>query len=215
MGLLYPMPSWTHRDCMKLSECNRPGSAYSGICNEDGSCDCEGDSFYSRGVGPNATCHYIPVEDMTYIQPVLKYVGYALAGIQVLFSVVCIFWTNYYKEHHIVRKSQPIFLTLVYLGCCIMCLSIFSLSVEAGYPSSSTKLVDVACMTSPWLLVIGFAIAFSALFAKVWRIRKVLNNAASMRRVIVRPKDVAVIMIGLISLETGILIAWQILAPLK
>ena len=42
-----------------------------------------------------------------------------------------------------------------------------------GEPDPSVMRVDAACMALPWLFSIGFAIIFSALFAKIWRIRMV------------------------------------------
>jgi len=74
---------------------------------------------------------------------------------------------------------------------------------------------DIACMASPWLFGIGFIVAFSALFAKIHRLRKVMINAQRYKRIKVEPKDVITIMLVLLSLETAILLIWQLVAPLQ
>jgi len=45
-------------------------------------------------------------------------------------------------------------------------------------------------MALPWLLSMGFSIAMSALFAKLWRINRLFNASNSFRRVCVNAKDV-------------------------
>merc|ERR1712190_413399 len=125
--------------------------------------------------------------------------------------------------------SQPIFLVLVSVGCMILILSIIPLLVEGEYryqqhpitgqltnePNHEIWKADAACMAVPWFFGVGFVITFSALFAKIWRMRKIMNEARLMRRVIVQPKDIVIIIVFFLSLEISLLLAWQIIAPLK
>jgi hypothetical protein len=73
--------------------------------------------------------------------------------------------------------------------------------------------VDAACMAAPWLWGLGFSITFSALFAKVWRVKKLYGASAAIRRVQVHAKDVLFIMAGVVGVETAILLAFQFVSP--
>lgn len=226
--LVYPMPTWAERDCVHLSPCNN-GLAYSGTCRPDGTCGCANENEVSYGKGPTAACHAIPVEDMTYINPSLKVMGYVFVGLQVTASIFFVSWTYYYRERTVVRISQPIFLVFVAFGSALMSLSILPLAQEGGYryeqdpltreetdvPVPGLELLDASCMAFPWLLAIGFSITFSALFAKILRVRKLMANAEKFRRKKVAVKDVLFVMATVLLGETAVLLAWQFVAPLR
>ena len=68
-------------------------------------------------------------------------------------------------------------------------------------------------MASPWLACMGFAIVFSALFTKILRIKKMMDNAAGHSRKFVEVKDVIGIMVLMIFAESLMLILWQLIDP--
>ena len=72
---------------------------------------------------------------------------------------------------------------------------------------------DVACMSTPYLISIGFSLIFSALFAKLLRVHKLFNNK-SMRRIKVDAKDVMKPLVALLFLNIIILALWTGLSPL-
>ena len=59
----------------------------------------------------------------------------------------------------------------------------------------------------------GFAVTYSVLFAKIWRVQKLYNLAAKMRRQTVTYKDVYFIIAIVLSAEIIVLIAMQIVSP--
>lgn len=65
------------------------------------------------------------------------------------------------------------------------------------------------------LISIGFALTFGALFAKIWRINKVMRGASLYQRVKVRVKDVAGFVIALLAVEFLIMLTWQLVDPLQ
>lgn len=115
--LVYPMPTWVHRDCMFKSTCQTGSvSTVIGECQEDGTCKCQDANALSSGVGPDAKCVFIPEEDMTFISDGLLGMGYALFSLQALLSISSCAWTIYYRDHKVVKASQPLFLCLISLG---------------------------------------------------------------------------------------------------
>jgi len=215
--LIYPMPSWDKRDCTLLSTCETGSvSTSTGKCQADGSCDCDNDNAISSGKGSDASCVVVPEEDKTYINSSLAIFGYVLFSIQCLLSIICGLWTAYYRKRKVVKASQPLFLGLVCLGVFVMNCSILPIGVQGNYRDDpSIAKVDAACMALPWLFSIGFAIIFSALFAKIWRIRLVWKAASNFRNKKVDVKDVIVIMAAVIMIQLTILLCWQLINPMQ
>eukprot|EP00985_Skeletonema_marinoi_P001918 scaffold779_cov80-Skeletonema_marinoi.AAC.2 len=74
--------------------------------------------------------------------------------------------------------------------------------------------VDAACMAVPWLVCVGFVLMYSALFAKLVRIKEIMDGAQNFRRVQV-PRSRVLGTVGvLLSLQVVILLTWQLYDPL-
>ena len=220
--LVYPMPTGLNRDCNILSKCLTGESV--GVCQLDGSCKCDDENAVSLGVGGAAKCVYITPEDLTYISPALQALGYTLFAIQAFLSLACAAWAVHYRNRRVVKASQPLFLCLVSFGAFVISLAIIPMAEQGEYrylvdpltrmqtdelnPNASN--LDAACMAWPWLFSMGFAVVFSALFAKIWRIRLVFKAAQSFVRKQVKVKQVLVIMVVVIMVQAIVLTAWTI-----
>jgi hypothetical protein len=168
-------------------------------------------------------------EDMTYISDVLLAIGYAMVGVVVLMSIFFLGWVVYYRQKSIIRASQPEFLAIFSFGCIILVSSIIPSSVQGEYryiqdpvtgqltdeANPDIGRVDAACMAEAWLFGIGFVVVFSALFAKIWRIKRVNYYSQTCRRVTVGIKDVAGIVIFMLFGEVTVLLVWQLVDPLR
>ena len=147
--ILYPMPSWDHRDCTILSDCEQQSG---NVCNDEGVCVC-GDSvnFKSVGSGPTANC--IPLEEMNYINSSLKTLSRVMVGFLLAFCAFALGWIWWYRENTLVKVSQPLFLGLIVTGSILSSLSIIPMGVEASYreDTDNIKAIDAACMAIPWL----------------------------------------------------------------
>ncbi len=224
--LVYPMPTWDARDCSILSKCLTGENT--GVCNADGTCKCDKSDAVSSGVGSTAKCVYVPHEDLTYVGNALIAIGYILFAIQAFLSMACAAWTVHYRNRRVVKASQPLFLCLVAFGAFVMNLSIIPVGIQGDYRylvdpitgiqtdevNTDIDRVDAACMALPWLFSMGFAVTFSALFAKIWRIKLVFQAARRFVRKQVGVKDVASIMVAVILLQAIVLIAWNVVDPL-
>jgi len=69
-------------------------------------------------------------------------------------------------------------------------------------------------MGVPWLAFIGFTTAFSALFAKTWRINKLFNEGSAFSRNRVSERDVLIPFFILLTANVVVLILWTLLDPL-
>lgn len=209
--ILYPMPSWDRRDCIRISECVVLGN----ICNDDGQCICDDpEHWYAVGSGSTAQC--VPIENMNYIHFVIHAICYLFVAIVLLMAVGALIWLYYYRNNTLVNVSQPIFLFLIIAGSIISILAIIPMASQTGYrDSEDIHLVDAACMAVPWLWGIGFALTFSALFAKVRRVKKLYGAATNMRRQMVQAKEVYFIVAVFVALEVAFLLTFQFISPLQ
>lgn len=129
-----------------------------------------------------------PVQfDYNYIGKV-AIVGYVLCGIIIVSSFGFTGWTWRNRKNQVVRSGQPVFLSMICCGTLLMGSAIIPLSID---DENSQKAADIACMCSPWLINIGFTVCFSALFAKTWRLNKILLSKNALKRIKVTEKDVS------------------------
>mmetsp|Transcript_18898 Transcript_18898/g.28745 ORF Transcript_18898/g.28745 Transcript_18898/m.28745 type:complete len:910 (+) Transcript_18898:15-2744(+) len=205
--ILYPMPSWDRRDCNKLSDCEV--SDRKDTCDNGGNCVCvDPKNYQSVGIGATAQC--VPLENYNLLNNGLKIMSYVAVAFLLLICAFAVTWTFYYRKNHLVKVSQPMFLGLLIFGSVISSLSIIPMSVETLYrDADDIAWVDAACMAFPWLWGLGFSISYSALFAKVWRVKRLYKAAHRARRKQVTAKDVMIIMAIVIFIEFVILLAFQ------
>jgi hypothetical protein len=141
------------------------------------------------------------------------YIGLAFAMIVALTAFSFTGFVFAYRNSRVVKVMQPSFLVTICLGVAIMGSSMIPIGIDDGLVPVSG--VNIACMSTPWLLSSGFTCAFSALFSKLWRINQLFNSTSAYRRVVVRPQDVLKPFLMLFSINTALLIAWTIVDPLK
>jgi hypothetical protein len=78
---------------------------------------------------------------------------------------------------------------------------------------SSVDSCDIACMSIPWFLVLGWTVVFSALFSKLRRINLVFNGGVGFRRVAVTEKDVLHYFAIMLGCNLALLLVWTKVSP--
>ena len=81
-------------------------------------------------------------------------------------------------------------------------------------PMSQVAL-NVGCMLDIWLLSVGLATTFAALFSKTWRTNQVYAHAQRFQRVEIGTKDVLLPFAFLFTTNIALLTAWTIVDPLN
>lgn len=138
--------------------------------------------------------------------------GYSMFAIVFLTAGGLIVWTGRNWHSRVVRCSQPKFLVMLCVGTIMMSMAFITLSFDDE--NSSQETADQACMATPWLLSMGFIIAFSALFSKIWRINKIFHNPR-FKRITVTEQDVLVPFAILFAINFALLLAWTLIDPLR
>jgi gamma-aminobutyric acid type B receptor len=114
--------------------------------------------------------------EQNYLSQGLRVFGLTLMSFAMFLAVVCFLWIYWKREHHVLRASQPHFLYVICFGAFAQAWAIFTISFdesEGWTPSQLSK----ACMATPWLVSLGHIIVHGTLFAKMWRVHKVLRFA--------------------------------------
>ncbi|KAL7545481.1 hypothetical protein ACHAWF_008832 [Thalassiosira exigua] len=172
---------------------------------------------YLGCVGQDATfdltMRVLPTEQKNQLGSI-RAVGFTLFGIIAFTSISFAAFVFCHHQQQIVRALQPIFLVTICFGVLVLGTAIVPLSLD-DETITSQKGCDIKCMSLPWLIIMGFSISISALFAKLWRINRLFNADNSFRRVQVRAKDVAVPMFILLAINVAILLAWSLVDPLR
>jgi 7 transmembrane sweet-taste receptor of 3 GCPR/Receptor family ligand binding region len=153
-----------------------------------------------------------PVQvDMNLIPTGMRAFCLSLSALVMCVSVGFGTWTYYHRDKDVVKASQPIFLVQICVGTFIIASSVIPTSLQEPL---SNRGLDIACMSAPWLVSIGFVTAFSALFSKTWRLNKLFLYSRNLRRIVVKPRDVALPFVILMTINIGVLLAWTLDAPL-
>ena len=130
---------------------------------------------------------YAPEKELNQLNTI-RPVGWTLGAIILSLCVFFGVWTFTYRKKKVVKTGQPLFLGMVILGCFIMGTAIFPMGIDDSI--SSVKGCSVACQSVPWLVATGFTTAYSALFAKIWRVKRLFEHSRAFRRVKITEKDV-------------------------
>ena len=118
--------------------------------------------------------------EQNYLSSGLRIFGLSLMGFAILLGIMTIVWVYLHRKHVVVLAAQPNFLYIIGFGSILTASTIFPLSVGENNGWSQQQL-DGACMAIPWLLSTGHMTTWGAIYAKLWRVNRVLQP--SHRRV--------------------------------
>ncbi|CAB9507174.1 Gamma-aminobutyric acid (GABA) B receptor [Seminavis robusta] len=178
-----------------------------------------------------------PIEGMELnLLPVgVQAFGYLVAGMELLFSLLCFLWTALNRNVFVLKASQPFFLCQLCVGLAITSLSIFTWSLPltstvqttvktnvnghitalAFNSSDDTAGLDTACMSTFWLVFVGFSIVFSALASKTWRLHQLLQTGSSLRRSRITVFDCMWPLYVSLSINVTLLLCITLISPLQ
>lgn len=150
-------------------------------------------------------------ENLNLITTPVRVVGLVLCAATILCSLGWCAWTWKNRKADIVRASQPIFLGQLCIGTIIFGASIIPMSMQE--PISQHGL-DIACMSTLWLLSIGFVTSFAALFSKTMRLNRLFKHGQGFRRTQVKARDVLLPFVVMMTINIALLVVLTTVAPL-
>ncbi|CAJ1955599.1 unnamed protein product [Cylindrotheca closterium] len=145
----------------------------------------------------------------------LRYVGYALFGIVATMATSFMGWAFVHRRMRVVKVAQPQFLIMVALGSLIMCSAILPLGFDDATSQVSDHPGITVCMTPVWLLIVGFSLTYSSLFAKIYRVNLIFKSGERFARVQMKEREVWIPLTSLLLANGVILLTWTLMDPLK
>lgn len=144
----------------------------------------------------------------------IKYAGYSFVGINWLLALVFMSWTFRNRNDPVVKIGQTGFLMLICIGAIISSSSIIALSHEVDV-DEDTSAATMACRALPFLYLLGWALQYSSLSAKSYRLYRITQASVQFRRVSVSSGSMYRIVGCVVTLDCIGLILWAVLAPLE
>jgi len=117
-----------------------------------------------------------------------------------------------YREHAVVKKSQPAFLVLIAVGAVISTATIIPMMVDDN--NYGVRYASFSCMAAPWLYTFGFSLSTASLYAKMNRVTRIFATSG-LQRAQVRFMDVVKIVGQVVIFEATLMLAWTIFSPLQ
>ena len=164
----------------------------------------------TNGLTGQTSC--VMIDDNLLSSGVLIF-GYVMVAITWLLSSGFLAWICAYRKDPVVKVSQQEFLILICVGAMISSSTIIAISFQAG-SDEDTSQATVGCIVAPFLYTIGWALQYSSLTAKTFRLFTIMKNNQKMRRVKVTVRQMSLIVIFVLVIDVAILISWTVVSPL-
>ena len=156
----------------------------------------------------------------------LRFFVNLLAAVGLAVAVILMLAVWVWRKHPAIRHAQPFFLNLIILGYIMSTLTLFGLAAaddDGAAPttpkSNGTKAswpeLDTLCMIQPWFYWLGFAVSFSSLMLKTWRIKELITNIENLQRVKISEAKLALYTVGLMIIMAIFLATWTVVSPLR
>ncbi|XP_077997883.1 gamma-aminobutyric acid type B receptor subunit 1-like [Glandiceps talaboti] len=142
------------------------------------------------------------------VAPYLYYMMSVFAILGISCGLGFLVFMNRYRHKRIIKMSSPNINNIILCGCILTYISILPANVK-GFNVNPLH----CCKASIYLLLLGFSLAYGALFSKTWRVHVIFTNKKVQRKAI---KD-SQLLIGVVVIVTIDIITvglWEVLDPL-
>jgi len=146
-----------------------------------------------------------------YLYPGVRILGYVLYGSVIVAASGSATWVFLCRKHAVFVAAQPLFLYMIALGAIVFASAIVPASMDEQTGLTAEQL-GMACMSIPWLVSLGHVITYAALFAKLWRVDKVLQP---FQRRKIETRHVLWPVIALVIASVVLLIIWTTIDPVR
>ncbi|KAI8837843.1 hypothetical protein BC829DRAFT_41828 [Chytridium lagenaria] len=148
---------------------------------------------------------------LQYVQTLILSIGYTIAGIGIILSILSLIATLIYRKTPAFRSASPTFLTLYALGalCAFGGIIAYNLPVNPNPKSASS----MTCRTGLWMFSEGCMLVFSAMVVKNWRIHFIFMRSRSSRVAVVKDGVLIAVVAALMIVNTGVLSAFSVMSP--
>jgi hypothetical protein len=143
--------------------------------------------------------------ESNYLDPTTRIIFLTLFSITAFLSIASAAWVFAYRDHTVVRASQPHCLLPICMGALLeaTCIVLSSFDESYGVP---VETLSNLCTAMPWCFVVGNDMIYCALFVKLWKVNKVLQFS----RVTIQTWRILVPVIVLFVATIVLMICWTV-----
>ena len=131
--------------------------------------------------------------------------GETLAALGYATTLVAMALIYFRRQQTAVKVASPVFIWLSLMG--LLCL--YTALLLLVQPVTATS-----CSGLNWSYNLGFTLTLAPLLVKAWRVHRIFNRR-KMRVVKISNSQLLLVVGALLTMETGLLIAWQAVAPMS
>jgi multiple sugar transport system substrate-binding protein len=152
-------------------------------------------------------------DSMNYIEPQYKSAGWGLGGLICCVSFLLMIWTMWNRRNQVMKAFQPPLLLISALGLFLMGGTIIPL----GFDDSifNDDVLDITCMASPWIYIMGFTVFFSSVYSKILVCLRIYKTPGENDVLLVRLCDYFQALVPILVVNGSSLAVWTALYPLK
>ncbi|XP_048239750.1 gamma-aminobutyric acid type B receptor subunit 1-like isoform X1 [Haliotis rufescens] len=129
-----------------------------------------------------------------------------LACLGGILTVTFLSFNIIYRNEKIIRMSSPTINNIILMGCFLAYISVITEDIANTHNSRF-------CQVKAFLLLLGFSLAFGALFAKTWRVYAVITASLQMKKRVVKDRTLCLMIAALVLMNSTFLIIWSLVDP--
>ena len=203
------LPPVTH-----ISQMQNGSIVFIGIYDERGRIlNLSGSLSWQSATGPPRDRPNVQLETVhLYLVVIMLFI----MSLGIILCIVLAVINCYYRKHKVIKASSPYINILIISGCFMGFVSVIFISIENidAYLTINPKAYIFLCNARPWLLSIGYTLAFGALIAKTWRIYCIFKNPWRRKRPLKDHVLIGMVCI-LLAVDVVLLVLWLVLDPLN
>ncbi|XP_052233278.1 gamma-aminobutyric acid type B receptor subunit 1-like [Dreissena polymorpha] len=134
----------------------------------------EGALVWKDNIIPRDSTHFVNEEQV--LPPYIYITMCCLAGIGMMFTLVCFIFNIIYRNNKIVKLSSPNINNVLLLGCFMCYATVFIKTTETDNAA--------VCEARVFCFCLGFTLTFGSLFSKTWRVYRIFTNKKLLRMTI-------------------------------
>jgi ABC-type glycerol-3-phosphate transport system substrate-binding protein len=151
---------------------------------------------------------------MNGIDPKYRSASWGVSGLICCTSLALILWTLWYRRNKVMQAFQPYLLIQCAVGLFFMGATIIPLGLDDTIVTD-TAILDVTCMASPWIYVVGFSLFFSSIYSKIRLCIRIFHSPEKNDVMAVQPMNALKGSVRVLLLNSVILFLWTLVDPLQ
>lgn len=150
----------------------------------------------------------LPETKIVTVHTSLVVICVVLATGGLLLDIICLIFNFVFREKKLIRLTSPNLNYIIGAGAALIYIDIYFYAA----PVTGSKAVAAVCTVTPWLLALGYSLAFGTILAKLWRVYYIFHNSQPHKKTqLAQDWHLAIFVMVLVVIDLIILILYTVL----